>query len=801
MDIYYDMTNRRVMNSVGVAVSQKPFFTYQDYSALSIYLKNNALGVLTAANVSSIVSWAISVDVDFSHDTIEGALTASKTGAITTVTADGFLSAPPQTGVLHLTNRTGDTEAVGYSSWSSNGSVYTFRVAATLTYTYANDDVCVAENTAPCIRVDDADIDNANAATGILVATMDCDTATFSSAVGALDSKDGYLELRGYNAQAKQVFCERFPITLKNLIDPNVGELPGPTSNYNTKAETLALLRAGRNIEYSINGSTSWHETQAEADRYWRERYPDGEWGDAIAMVIGPTGPAAAALQIEYSIDGATLWHGTWSDGDRYLRTSVNGGTSWGGAVLIVAPDVEFEYSIDGATLWHTPWVDGDLYMRQSTDGGITWSDEIRLVGPATMIEYSIDGATLWHKTFTNGDLYLRISVDGGVTWGDPSLFVADVKADHEFDDDDLVDDILTITGVVPVACIVDNTGDVVEVASINYATDTTISLAEYTPITGTWRVRFAQGGTTGPQGITGATPALTIGTVTSGTPAAATITGTDLNPVLNLTIPEGKTGATPDITVEVETGDAGTDASAEVTGTAEAPVITFTIPRGAAGADGSGSFESRTSDYAATAENAGKTWMRTDASTPTCKIVAHYQGGEFFDAFTQAFSTSEGGFSNYSIRVAVPGSLISTSGGMVKVTFTAPSASFAIDNASIVERDSGAVGTTTPTELTFSTASGFSLTSGQTITSDALEFAIDETKDYLITMDGKATDDTYAKATGVTGAATYYRVGNNYNLASFDEPSTRSGEVFSVSKIEVATLGDVYAVKTFTLT
>jgi hypothetical protein len=92
-------------------------------------------------------------------------------------------------------------------------------------------------------------------------------------------------------------------------------------------------------------------------------------------------------------------------------------------------------------------------------------------------------------------------------------------------------------------------------------------------------------------------------------------------------------------------------------------------------------------------------------------------------------------------------------------------------------------------------------LTSGQTITSDALAFAIDETKDYLITMDGKATDDTYAKATGVTGAATYYRVGNNYNLASFDGPSTRSGEVFSVSKIEVATFGDVYAVKTFTLT
>jgi hypothetical protein len=183
----------------------------------------------------------------------------------------------------------------------------------------------------------------------------------------------------------------------------------------------------------------------------------------------------------------------------------------------------------------------------------------------------------------------MRISVDGGVTWGDAMHVVAEVKADHEFVNADLTDSVLTITGVVPVACIVDNTGDVVEVLNINYATDTTISLVEHAPITGTWRVRFAQGGTTGPQGIPGATPALTIGTVTSGTPAAATITGTDLNPVLNLTIPAGETGATPDITVEVETGEAGTDASVEVTGTPEEPVITFTIPRGADGADGGG--------------------------------------------------------------------------------------------------------------------------------------------------------------------------------------------------------------------
>ena len=55
--------------------------------------------------------------------------------------------------------------------------------------------------------------------------------------------------------------------------------------------------------------------------------------------------------------------------------------------------------------------------------------------------------------------------------------------------------------------------------------------------------------GATGPTGPTGAdaeTPTLTIGTVTTGDPgteAAATITGTSPNFVLNLTIPQGPTG------------------------------------------------------------------------------------------------------------------------------------------------------------------------------------------------------------------------------------------------------------------
>ena len=64
--------------------------------------------------------------------------------------------------------------------------------------------------------------------------------------------------------------------------------------------------------------------------------------------------------------------------------------------------------------------------------------------------------------------------------------------------------------------------------------------------------------GATGPTGPTGPAPNLTIGTVTTGNPgtqAAATITGTSPNFVLNLTIPRGATGPTGPTGPRGETG------------------------------------------------------------------------------------------------------------------------------------------------------------------------------------------------------------------------------------------------------
>lgn len=100
--------------------------------------------------------------------------------------------------------------------------------------------------------------------------------------------------------------------------------------------------------------------------------------------------------------------------------------------------------------------------------------------------------------------------------------------------------------------------------------------------------------GPVGPKGDDGQSPTITIGTVTKGDTAAATLTGTYPNYVLNLTLPKGDTGATgadgqsPTLAIgTVQTGSAGSDASASMSGNYPNYELNLTIPRGENGADG----------------------------------------------------------------------------------------------------------------------------------------------------------------------------------------------------------------------
>jgi Collagen triple helix repeat (20 copies) len=109
--------------------------------------------------------------------------------------------------------------------------------------------------------------------------------------------------------------------------------------------------------------------------------------------------------------------------------------------------------------------------------------------------------------------------------------------------------------------------------------------------------------GAAGPTGATGATGAtgpantLTIGNVTNGGSAAATITGTAPNQTLNLVLPAGPTGAQGPQGIAGATGPANTiaigsvtnggSAAATLTGTAPNQTLNLVLPAGPAGAQG----------------------------------------------------------------------------------------------------------------------------------------------------------------------------------------------------------------------
>lgn len=117
------------------------------------------------------------------------------------------------------------------------------------------------------------------------------------------------------------------------------------------------------------------------------------------------------------------------------------------------------------------------------------------------------------------------------------------------------------------------------------------------------------QKGDTGATGSTGPANTLTIGTVGTGE-AAATITGTSPNQVLNLTLPPGNNGVTPTFAVgTVSTLLPGSSATVSVSGTAPNYVLNFGLPAGLTGSApvlGIGSVTTLAAGSAATATISG---------------------------------------------------------------------------------------------------------------------------------------------------------------------------------------------------
>lgn len=170
--IYWDINGRKAYASddgttlKSLGEDNAPYIGYREKIKITLQLLNSPDidDVFTGLAAETIACEACVKNDSYHY--YEGALTAAKSGAVVVITADGFSSPSVySTGVLYLRNAARQSETVSYTSYSLSNGVYTFVVSKTLTYSYANDDICriIAQ---PLIAVENADIDQTDKATG-----------------------------------------------------------------------------------------------------------------------------------------------------------------------------------------------------------------------------------------------------------------------------------------------------------------------------------------------------------------------------------------------------------------------------------------------------------------------------------------------------------------------------------------------------------------------------------------------------------------------------------------------------------
>src|SRR5574344_1219772 len=134
--------------------------------------------------------------------------------------------------------------------------------------------------------------------TEVTIPMPDMNTAELAAWLGIEKSKSGlHGELVGFDADAKQVFIVQIEnFTVRNRIT-SIGDPTPIDPDYLTAAQVNALIAAGIAVQYSVDGSTLWHNVQTAADRFIRVRSAnsaDAVWSEAIGLVAGPQGDPGA---------------------------------------------------------------------------------------------------------------------------------------------------------------------------------------------------------------------------------------------------------------------------------------------------------------------------------------------------------------------------------------------------------------------------------------------------------------------------------------------------------------------------
>lgn len=207
----------------------------------------------------------------------------------------------PKTGILVLRNAAGDEQTFEYSARIRGENSYTFSiVSAEAEYDFAaGDAVAVPEalmvlaeggsTENPENYVDDSRKDD-----GIFTVHW----WNLSDKIMSYFDFESIEEMDAIFEHAIMVNGETVKRIQQKLTlrKPLIFHRPASVPSVNnqriaSQSWVLSLLRGTMEYQFSVDGE-SWHTTQTESDRFYRERPANlaGEWGQAIQMIPGPKG-------------------------------------------------------------------------------------------------------------------------------------------------------------------------------------------------------------------------------------------------------------------------------------------------------------------------------------------------------------------------------------------------------------------------------------------------------------------------------------------------------------------------------
>lgn len=173
---------------------------------------------------------------------------------------------------------------------------------------------------------------------GKVTIQLDMQSESFNEKLNGKESVGAYLEVTVlHSGSTVPEMLLQDSITARGRVQTVEGAPESADPEYYTSAQIRALLNAGYEMEFSVDGE-SWHTEQTDGDLYYhyRNRQIGGAWSDKIMIPKGEQGDPAPELKTQYSVDGSTLWHDEYAGGDAYMRTSSDNGGSWSGAIRIL---------------------------------------------------------------------------------------------------------------------------------------------------------------------------------------------------------------------------------------------------------------------------------------------------------------------------------------------------------------------------------------------------------------------------------------------------------------------------------